>query len=85
MRRGEPERGVFRIKNESGGPIAIQEIGGAVLSNGGEIDLMDPELPIHYKQHSQIMWAATKGNTQLRADIDAGKLTIQESKPEIAE
>ena len=63
----QAQRGIFRIKNESGGPITIQEIGGVELPDDTEIDLMDPGLPVHYNHHAHILWAATKGNTQLRA------------------
>ena len=76
-------RGVLKIRNDSGAPYPIAEIGGHVLADGAELDLCDPAVPNYYEGPGG--WSAADllvrkcEAAQLRIDIVAGNITVTES------
>ena len=74
--------GTLKIKNVSGAPYSVEELGGVILDIGGEIDLMDEALPSHYDHWEAANAAAyTSPEGRLCQDIDAGILEVVDATP----
>lgn len=69
-------RGIFKIRNDSGSPYTLAELAGAVIPTDGELDLMDPELPVFYDSWSAVQNLKTMIACQVYADLQSGDLTI---------
>lgn len=75
--------GIFKIKNVSGADYVIEELGGHVLADQAEVDLLDSELPISYGSYRDAERGASEcAEAKLCQDITAGKLEVtQNQKP----
>lgn len=74
----DKENGILRIKNVSGSDYAIEELGGHLISDQEELDLLDTALPSFYGAFADAERAVNGccENTKLRQDIVAGDIEV---------
>lgn len=75
------ERGVFKVKNVSGGTLELAEIAGHELADQAELDFLDDELPTYYEDYEAIKKASQMATTGLYAQLQAGDLIVVEDVP----
>lgn len=76
-------RGVVKIRNDSGNLYNVAELADQSVPAGGEIDLCDPSLPVHYAGYRDAHRLVSGGcpDAQIWADIQAGKIAVVETTP----
>ena len=75
------ENGILKIKNVSGSDYVIEELGGHVLADQAELDLLDTALPSFYGSYRDAERCLFESpNCSLCQDIDAGNLQVVENR-----
>jgi hypothetical protein len=71
------DSGSITIKNATGAPYAVVEMGGTIIAPGAEIDMLDENVVGHYGDydaaHRLVCELAT---AKLRQDIVAGNIVV---------
>lgn len=71
------KRGIVKVKNVSGSDYAMAEIGGHLLADQAEVDLLDTELPTFYDDWEVAKQLVTEQNaSQLYQDILLGQIEV---------
>ena len=71
------KRGIVKIKNVSGSDYTVAEIGGHLLTDQAEVDLLDTELPTFYDDWEVAKRLVTEQNaSQLYQDILLGEIEV---------
>jgi hypothetical protein len=74
--------GIVRIKNVSGAEYEVVELGGFILADQEEVDLLDATLATHYDEyHAAFQLVTALSTAQLYQDIQAGKVALLETTP----
>ena len=68
---------MVKIKNISGGDYSVGEIGGHLLADAEEVDLMNDALPVFYDDYATAVNLVTVVNgSKLYQDIQSGKVSV---------
>ncbi len=74
-------RGIYRIKNNTGSVYQIEELAGQEIAAGGILDLMDDTLPLHYTKIETIDYLlANCTDSKLYQDVQSGGIEVVERK-----
>jgi len=76
--QGLPLRnGSIKIKNATGSPYAVVEMGGTVVAPGAEIDMLDENVAGHYNDYEAAHRLVSElATAKLRQDIVAGDIVV---------
>jgi hypothetical protein len=76
-------RGSVKIKNKTGTPYVVVELGSAVtIPAGGEIDLLDDQLARYYGDYDAAHRLVSElATAKLRQDIVAGDIEVTLDRP----
>lgn len=73
-------RGSIKIKNVSGSHYVVEELGGLVMADQEQIDLLNPSLPQHYADWADANRLVTTLTTaKLNQDIQSGDIEVVEN------
>jgi hypothetical protein len=77
------QRGSIKIKNKTGSPYVVVELGSAVtIPAGGEIDLLDDQLARYYGDYESAHRLVSElATAKLRQDIIAGDIEVTLDRP----
>jgi hypothetical protein len=76
------DTGSIKIKNTTGSPYSVVEMGGTIIAPGAEIDMLDENVAGHYGDYEAAHRLVSElATAKLRQDIITGVIVVSLDQP----